>query len=75
VVHWPTLFSVALFPVIVLVYGLLARREERQVLARFGDEYLAYRRRVPMFFPSTGRWRELVDRARGRSDDKGPSPR
>ncbi len=75
VVHWPTLFSVALFPVIVLAYGLLARREERQVLAQFGDEYLAYRRRVPMFFPRVGRWRELVERAGDSADGKGPSPR
>lgn len=75
VVHWPTLFSIALFPVIVLAYGLLARREERQVLAQFGDEYRAYQRRVPMFFPSAGRWRELVERARDSADGKGPSPR
>ncbi len=63
VVHWPTLFSVALFPVIVLAYALLARREERRVLAQFGDEYRAYRRRVPMFLPRVGRWRELVENA------------
>lgn len=75
VVHWPTLFSVALFPVIVLAYTLLARREEKQVLAQFGDEYLAYRRRVPMFFPRVGRWRELVERAGDSTDGKGPSPR
>lgn len=51
VVHWPTLFSVALFPVIVLAYGLLARREEKHVLEQFGEEYRAYQRRVPMFIP------------------------
>ena len=75
VVHWPTLFSVALFPVIVLAYALLARREERQVLVQFGEEYRAYRRRVPMFFPRFGRWRELVERAGDSADGKGPSPR
>ncbi len=75
VVHWPTLFSVALFPVIMLVYALLARREERQVLAQFGDEYRAYRRRVPMFFPRVGQWRELVRRAGDSADSTGPSAR
>ena len=30
VVHWPTVFSVSLFPIIVLAYVLLARREEKR---------------------------------------------
>jgi len=51
VVHWPTIVSVAAFPIIVLSYTLLARREERQMLAKFGDEYREYQRRVPMFIP------------------------
>jgi protein-S-isoprenylcysteine O-methyltransferase Ste14 len=62
VVHWPTLFSVAMFPVIVLAYVLLARREERQMVERFGERYLAYRRRVPMFFPHRGEWGRLLER-------------
>jgi protein-S-isoprenylcysteine O-methyltransferase Ste14 len=59
-VHWPTIFSVALFPVIVLVYWLLARREEKRVLQEFGDAYRDYMRRVPMFFPRIGQWGALV---------------
>jgi len=51
IVHWPTLFSVAIFPIIVLAYFLLARSEERKVLEQFGDEYRAYQARVPMFIP------------------------
>ena len=51
VVHWPTIVSVAAFPIIVLAYVLLARKEERQMLAKFGDEYREYQRRVPMFIP------------------------
>jgi hypothetical protein len=27
------------------------RREERELLARFGDEFQAYARKVPLFFP------------------------
>lgn len=61
VVHWPTLFSVALFPVIVLVYWRLARSEEERVLEEFGDEYRAYRRRVPMFIPRFGQWGQFVE--------------
>ncbi|MEA3246894.1 MAG: isoprenylcysteine carboxylmethyltransferase family protein, partial [Gemmatimonadota bacterium] len=60
IVHWPTIFSVGLFPVIVAAYALLARSEERRVLARFGDEYRAYRDRVPMFVPRWGTWRTLA---------------
>ena len=56
IVHWPTVFSVALFPVIVLAYYLLARSEERKVEAEFGDEYREYRKRVPMFIPRWGQW-------------------
>lgn len=60
VVHWPTIFSVTLFPVIVLVYWLLARREENRVLQEFGDEYRFYMRHVPMFFPRLGQWGQLI---------------
>jgi methanethiol S-methyltransferase len=49
VVHWPTIVSVAAFPVIVVAYTLLARKEERQMLDKFGDEYREYQQRVPMF--------------------------
>ncbi len=60
VVHWPTLFSVVLFPVIVLAYFLLARSEERKVVEQFGDGYISYRKQVPMFFPHWGQWRRLA---------------
>lgn len=51
IVHWPTIISVIAFPVIVLAYTLLARKEERQMVDKFGDEYREYQRRVPMFIP------------------------
>ncbi|MCC7240818.1 MAG: isoprenylcysteine carboxylmethyltransferase family protein [Acidobacteria bacterium] len=63
VVHWPTLFSVGLFPVIVLAYAFLARKEERRMVAEFGDAYLRYQQRVPMFVPRWGQWKQLVNRA------------
>jgi protein-S-isoprenylcysteine O-methyltransferase Ste14 len=55
IVHWPTIVSVAAFPIIILVYTLLARKEERQMLEKFGEEYRDYQRRVPMFVPRHGR--------------------
>lgn len=51
IVHWPTIVSVAAFPIIVFAYTMLARKEERQMLEKFGDEYREYQRRVPMFIP------------------------
>jgi RNA polymerase sigma factor (sigma-70 family) len=60
VVHWPTIFSVTLFPAIVIAYTLLAYREERHMLEQFGDEYRIYQKRVPMFFPGKGRWRQFL---------------
>jgi protein-S-isoprenylcysteine O-methyltransferase Ste14 len=59
VVHWPTVFSMAMFPIIVLAYVLLARKEERQMLEQFGDQYRDYQRQVPMFLPHWGAWRRL----------------
>ena len=68
VVHWPTVFSVGLFPIIVLAYTYLARKEERQMIQKFGDEYRAYQRRVPMFIPRPGQWRQLFGGSEGFRD-------
>lgn len=61
VVHWPTVFSLAAFPIVVIAYVLLARKEERQMLDRFGDEYREYQERVPMFLPHRAQWYELFE--------------
>lgn len=58
-VQWPTLLTLAMFPLLVVMYVRLARSEEREALAAFGDAYRAYMRRVPAFFP---RWTTLVGR-------------
>ena len=50
-VHWPTILTAVLAPVIVLAYGDLARKEEASLVKRFGRAYLEYRQRVPRFFP------------------------
>jgi protein-S-isoprenylcysteine O-methyltransferase Ste14 len=63
IVHWPTPFSVALFPLVVVAYTYLARKEERQMVEQFGEEYRAYQRRVPMFVPRRDQWRQLLRRS------------
>jgi protein-S-isoprenylcysteine O-methyltransferase Ste14 len=57
--QWPTLLTVAMFPVLVVMYVRLARAEERAALARHGDVYRDYMGRVPPFLP---RWRPAVRR-------------
>lgn len=59
IVHWPTLFSVGLFPIIVLAYTLLARSEEKNMEKQFGDQYLLYKQSVPMLIPLKGKRRQL----------------
>lgn len=49
--EWATLPLLILFPVIVTLYVRLAKKEERDMLAEFGDEYAAYRSRTKMFLP------------------------
>lgn len=72
VVHWPTVFSVGLFPIIVIAYALLARAEERRVIKEFGEAYRAYQRRVPMFIPQWGHWRELINFSKASGEDERP---
>lgn len=68
VVHWPTVFSVIVLPLIILMYTLLAKREENKVLAEFGVSYKEYQQRVPMFFPRWGSWKSLIQRSRQVND-------
>ena len=49
--QWPTLVTLAMFPVLVYMYVRLARREEQDALAQFGDEYRGYMQRTAGFFP------------------------
>lgn len=64
VIHWPTLFSVGLFPIIVFAYYRLARKEEQKTIEKFGEEYLEYKQRVPMFIPVKGKWQQFVGRSK-----------
>jgi protein-S-isoprenylcysteine O-methyltransferase Ste14 len=49
--QWPTLLTLAMYPVLVWVYARLAKAEERDSLTRFGDEYRHYMASVPRFVP------------------------
>jgi protein-S-isoprenylcysteine O-methyltransferase Ste14 len=61
-VQWPTILTLAMFPVLVWMYARLARIEEREVRARFGPAYDAYAAQVPRFIPRRGvRYEEPSD--------------
>ncbi|MBX9591247.1 MAG: isoprenylcysteine carboxylmethyltransferase family protein [Hyphomonadaceae bacterium] len=49
--QWPTVLTLAMFPVLLWMYVRLARTEEREAIAAFGDAYRQYAARVPAFFP------------------------
>jgi methanethiol S-methyltransferase len=49
--QWPTLITLAMFPILVAAYIRLARREEREAAAAFGAAWEDYVRRTPAFFP------------------------
>ena len=50
-VQWPTLLTLVMFPVLVWMYVRLAKSEEREATAIFGDAYQRYAAQVPAFMP------------------------
>ncbi len=51
IVQWPTITGIICWPLLVWIYVKLAKREERDAEARFGQEYVSYKLRVPGFIP------------------------
>ncbi len=49
--QWPTLVTLAMFPVLVFMYWRLARREEKDAREAFGEAYRRYEEDTPAFLP------------------------
>jgi protein-S-isoprenylcysteine O-methyltransferase Ste14 len=49
--QWPTLPTLAMFPILVYFYVQLARREEREALVKFNEQYENYMTKTPGFIP------------------------
>ncbi|MEE4377142.1 MAG: isoprenylcysteine carboxylmethyltransferase family protein [Candidatus Competibacteraceae bacterium] len=60
--QWPTLPTLVMFPILVVMYWRLALREEKEVATTFGDQYRRYATRTPRFIP---RFRNLDIAAQG----------
>ncbi|HSQ29654.1 MAG TPA: isoprenylcysteine carboxylmethyltransferase family protein [Gemmatimonadaceae bacterium] len=52
--QWPTVVTLVMFPILVLMYVRLARHEEAEVRATFGAEWDRYAARTPRFIPRFG---------------------
>jgi len=61
-VHWSTLPTLLMWPIMAILYYRLARAEEKEMQQEFGDEYLEYRRKVPMLIPAFTfvAWKTLI---------------
>ena len=52
--QWPTLLTLVMFPILLIMYGRLALTEETEMRAQFGEEFEQYVRRTPRFIPRWG---------------------
>ncbi|TRO58598.1 isoprenylcysteine carboxylmethyltransferase family protein [Candidatus Bathyarchaeota archaeon] len=50
-IHWPTIFTAILWPIMTLSYYKLAKDEEKYLKSKLGIKYDAYSKKVPMFVP------------------------
>lgn len=50
-VEWATLPLLLMYPVMIFMYVRLAKREERDMLNEFGDDYRKYMKSTKMFLP------------------------
>jgi protein-S-isoprenylcysteine O-methyltransferase Ste14 len=53
--QWPTILTLAMFPVLTFMYLKLAKTEERDSVAEFGTAYTKYASEVPGFIPKLNR--------------------
>ena len=51
IVQWATLPTLLMWPLLVILYYRLARQEEKEMEAKFGEEYQEYRSKVSMLLP------------------------
>jgi protein-S-isoprenylcysteine O-methyltransferase Ste14 len=49
--QWPTIATLVMFPILVWMYVRLAKAEEQDALAEFGQAYEEYRQKTPAFIP------------------------
>jgi protein-S-isoprenylcysteine O-methyltransferase Ste14 len=49
--QWPTVLTLLMFPILLVMYGRLAVKEEAEMRAQFGTAFDSYAKQTPRFFP------------------------
>jgi protein-S-isoprenylcysteine O-methyltransferase Ste14 len=49
--QWPTLITLVMFPILMVLYIRLAKKEEQQVMLEFKEQYQIYMQNTPAFIP------------------------
>ena len=52
--QWPTLLTLLMFPILLVMYARLAVTEEAEMRKQFGAQYEAWAARTPRFLPTFG---------------------
>ncbi|HEY9114552.1 MAG TPA: isoprenylcysteine carboxylmethyltransferase family protein [Bacteroidales bacterium] len=50
-VQWPTLITLFMWPILMILYHRLSVREEKVLRGKFGKEFEQYKSKVPAYFP------------------------
>jgi protein-S-isoprenylcysteine O-methyltransferase Ste14 len=49
--QWPTIITLLMAPILLVIYIKLAKKEEKILIDVFKDQYLEYKKKVPAFMP------------------------
>ncbi|MEK7580891.1 MAG: isoprenylcysteine carboxylmethyltransferase family protein [Patescibacteria group bacterium] len=49
--QWPTIITIVMFPILVVMYAKLAGTEEKEMIKKFGDKYKQYSKTTPAHIP------------------------
>lgn len=50
-IQWPTIITLIMAPILLIMYTKLAKKEEKKMVELFGEKYEEYRKKVPAFIP------------------------
>ena len=50
-IHWPTIPEIVLWPLLLILYFRLSKREDQYLAERFGKQYSEYAEKIPMLIP------------------------
>ncbi len=55
IIHWPTILTIIMWPVLVLAYIHLEKVEEKELKSKFPEQYSDYKKKTGMFLPPVRR--------------------